>query len=276
MEQRSVRNISIQTNQPTIVCIKSGADKTAAMLELIVAADLIRSIEQEWKVSGKTKESFLVVIKPAFGIDKHATDCLVDAELLSLCAGQIKQAGFSNTIVTQARANKNTAEVEFDFGSFLGKYLVEKSWYDADFRISFAKNQTDSRNFYTGCISTVGSDRGWKRIHSNGKKARQPEFAVLFADRLKVHFGFVDAWISFDGNSGSRQKQTQTLMASSNILALDWVMGEKMNLNPGFNPVMQEAMHRWGVTKIVRQGNMTPWENWENPSILSVTLKNLF
>jgi hypothetical protein len=53
-------------------------------------------------------------------------------------------------------------------------------------------------------------------------------------------------------------------------------MGEKMNLNPAYNTVVQEAIYRWGTVKVVRLGNMTPWAAWKNPSAVAVLLNNLF
>jgi hypothetical protein len=104
--------------------------------------------------------------------------------------------------------------------------------------------------------------------HYHGKDREFYECCILAVDRFPVHFGFLDAWVSGDGFSGhvrdAKPNLTRTIFASDNIYALDWVMGEKMEINPAHNYVIQEAMFRWGTIQINRVGNMTPWYPWEN------------
>jgi hypothetical protein len=147
---------------------------------------------------------------------------------------------------------------------------VGRTWHAADYRISFAKNKTDWRCFYAGCLLNVyGCLPEWDRLrHYQGKGREFYECCILMADRFPVHFGFLDAWVSGDGFSGpvrdARPKPTRTIFASDNIYALDWVMGEKMEINPALNSVIQEAMFRWGPIHLTRTGNMTPWYPWDN------------
>jgi uncharacterized protein (DUF362 family) len=161
-------------------------------------------------------------------------------------------------------------KIPFDYGSVLKKHFVGKTWHDADFRISFAKNKTHWQCFYTGCLKNVyGCLPEWDKMkHYHGKSSEFYETCILIADRFPVHFGFLDAWVSGDGFSGhvrdANPNLTETIFASENILALDWVMGEKMNINPAHNYVIQEALHRWGTINITRYGNMTPWNPWNN------------
>jgi hypothetical protein len=91
---------------------------------------------------------------------------------------------------------------------------------------------------------------------------------VLVADRLPVGFGIVDAWVAGDGRGSHahtrRARETRTLLASEDLLALDWVVGEKMSLDPNQSFVMQEALLRWGRVHVVRRGNTTAWAPWDN------------
>ena len=177
--------------------------------------------------------------------------------------------------------------VEFDYGGILGRHPVATVWQNADYRISFAKNKTHWQCFYTACIKNVyGCLPQWDKMrHYHGKKkdGRDIEFyhaAVLMADRFPVHFGFLDAWRSGDGLTGhvrdANPNDTHAILASQNIFALDWVAGEKMNIDPTINYVIQEALHRWGTIKIERDGDMTPWENWHNVRRITVLLLNIF
>ena len=152
----------------------------------------------------------------------------------------------------------------------LGQHFVGRSWRDADYRISFAKNKTHWQCFYTGCLKNIyGCLPAWDKMkHYHGKGREYYQCCILILDRFPVHFGFLDAWVSGDGFSGhvrdAKPNPTHTIMASENIFALDWVVGEKIGVNPALNYVVQEALHRWGAIHITRVGNLTEWRPWTN------------
>src|SRR5262249_18648933 len=136
--------------------------------------------------------------------------------------------------------------------------------------VSFAKNKTHWQCFYTGCLKNVyGCLPEWDKMrvyHTNGRKFY--ESCIDIVDNFDVHFGFLDAWVSSDGFTGhvrdGSPNQTKAILASENVVALDWVMGEKMQIDPNLNFVLQEAMHRWGTIHITRIGNQTAWNPWTN------------
>jgi uncharacterized protein (DUF362 family) len=280
------------------VYLETGGDKLAAMHNLILRSGLLKTIAACWIESKKNREDFSIVIKPAVDHlpNGASIDLSTDPELVDCLIAEISREGFPNiTILSEKEpaAGHYFASIKstghktgimggdktlYDFGSFLGRHPVSTTWHDADFRISFAKNRTDKRIFYHGSISNINFDpvAPIKKAHSNGHHVIPAEVQVLLVDRLPVHFGLLDAWISADGGNGTHIQNTKTLMASENLLALDWVAGEKMNLNPAYNTVVQEAMYRWGTVKIVRLGNMTPWAGWKNPAAFTVLLNNLF
>jgi hypothetical protein len=281
-----------------IVSIETGEDRYDCFKKLVLTLKFRISLNKAWEVSGKPKENFSIILKPAIVYSRSGINSAlsVDPELISLLVQYIRAMEFTNITIQvdqkmeaaqflSALANQKARVVEtgeelvmHDFGSFLEYHEVDKAWHDADFRISFAKNRTSRINFYEGSISNIGfgSKLKAKKCHTNGRKIFSYEFSVLLADRIPVHFGFIDAWISADGKDGNRSIETNGLLGSANLLALDWVAGEKMNVNPAFNPVIQEAMHRWGTMTIIRMGNMTPWPGWKNPGAGMVALKNLF
>jgi uncharacterized protein (DUF362 family) len=165
--------------------------------------------------------------------------------------------------------------VPFDYGGILGEHVAGRAWVQADYRISFAKNKTHWQCFYTACLKNVyGCLPRWdkmKHYHGKGRGGRDIEFfhaTALINEKLPPHFAFLDAWVSGDGLTGhvrdARPNHTRTIFASENAYALDWVAGEKMQIDPAKNYVIQEAMHRWGTINITRVGNMTPWEPWLN------------
>jgi len=167
--------------------------------------------------------------------------------------------------------------VTFDYGadSLLGHHFAGRAWAEADYRISFAKNKTHWQCFYTACIKNLyGCLPMWDKMKyyhgqtPDGKNIEFSDAAIECADALWCHFGFMDAWISGDGLTGhvrdASPNRTEVIFASENIYALDWVAGEKMQLNPMDNFVIQKARAKWGDIRITRVGDMAPWHPWNN------------
>ncbi|MBX7213584.1 MAG: DUF362 domain-containing protein [Thermoflexales bacterium] len=166
-------------------------------------------------------------------------------------------------------------KVPFDYGFELGKHFVGRAWRDCDYRISFAKNKTHWQCYYTACIKNLyGALPMWDKMkwyHGHTPDGHNIEFsdaAVLSAHHFPANFGFMDAWWSADGLTGHVRdgvpNETRTIFASSNILALDWVAGEKMGLDPMRNAVIARGVRQWGRVAITRVGDMTPWQPWLN------------
>jgi uncharacterized protein (DUF362 family) len=166
-------------------------------------------------------------------------------------------------------------QVAFDYGSVLGEATVGRTWLEADYRISFAKAKTRSRCFYSGCLANLFGclPEPDKLTHYAGRGHELYECCVLIADRLPVHFGLVDAWEGAD--AGGDLRSTGEILASDNIFALDWAVGEKMELDPQLNPVLQEALLRWGRIEIARRGNVTAWSPWSNVRPVTVVALDL-
>ena len=87
------------------------------------------------------------------------------------------------------------------------------------------------------------------RHYHTQRRGRNIEFSdatILICDRLPIHFGFLDAWVSGDGLTGhvrdADPNATRTIFASDNIFALDWVAGEKMQIDPLDNAVVRRAI----------------------------------
>ncbi len=283
------------------VYLETGSDKLDAMQRAIDVSGFHDNLEAVFKASGKSREEFLIALKPNImtaGIRENPSPVYTDPELVEHLFGQLRERGFRNLAVVEARNvydysyqgrnvkavaemvgySSNGYRIEdlseqkepFDYGGVLGQHVVGRTWRNADYRISFAKNKTHWQCFYTGCLKNIyGCLPEWDKMkHYHGKNREFYECCILILDAFPVHFGFLDAWLSGDGFSGhvrdADPNETRTIFASENIFALDWVMGEKMDLDPALNYVIQEAMHRWGKIHITRKGNMTPWYPWRN------------
>ncbi len=284
-----------------------GDSKLAALDEALERAGFVEQLEERFRASGKERDEFAIAIKPNIMTASVAEDdspVYTDPALVERLIERIRERGFRDIAVVESRnvydysyrgrsveavaemvgytsngyriVNLCDEQVPFDYGGALGKHVAGLTWRDADFRISFAKNKTHWQCLYTACIKNVyGCLPEWDKMHHyHGSGVEFYQAAVSIADRLPVHFGLLDAWVSGDGFAGHVRdacpNETRTIIASPNIFALDWVAGEKMRLDPAQNFVMQEALNRWGAIEIDRRGDMTPWYPWSNVGRLPV------
>lgn len=283
------------------VYLETGDDKFSALQHAIDASGFSANLEAVFGASGKAREDFLIAIKPNImtaAVREESSPVYTDPELVEYLIGRLRDRGFRNIAVVEARnvydysyegrSVKAVAEMvgytgngyriedlseqkeAFDYGGVLGPHVVGRTWRDADYRISFAKNKTHWQCFYTGCLKNIyGCLPEWDKMkHYHGKNREFSQCCILILDAFPVHFGFLDAWVSGDGFSGhvrdAKPNHTRTIFASENIFALDWVMGEKMGVDPNSNYVIQEAARLWGTVHIARRGDLTPWQPWTN------------
>ena len=251
----------------------------------------------------KTRAEFSVVIKPNF-MFMHAKEdrsTYTDPKLVEELIDRIFAKGFTNISVVEAQStygnyydnrdvvtvaeyvgysqSKNyrivdlTNEmVEHDYGGRLGKHFVGRTWRDADFRVSFAKNKTHMFSNYTltlkNVYGTFPPQNKLKEYHTE----RDYDWPTIQALKdFPVDFGLIDAFISADGQFGviadPKPNLTQTIIAGENLLAVDWVGAKKMGLDPDdpsvgrFLPLVVQA---FGKPEIHWVGNKSTYEDWHN------------
>lgn len=283
------------------VHLLTGTDKLQALDAAVADSGFIARLEAVHSESGKSKGEFLVAIKPNImtaSIQEEASPVYTDPQLVERLIAVIRDRGFTNVAVVESRNvydysyqkrcvpavaamagySSDGYRIEdlseqmepFDYGGVLGEHVVGRTWRDADFRISFAKNKTHWQCYYTACMKNIYGclPQPDKMRHYHGKGREFYQCCILILDAFPVHFGFMDAWVSGDGFSGhvrdSRPNRTRTIFASENVYALDWVAGEKMRVKPQRNAVVREAMKAWGPVNITRHGDLTPWPDWTN------------
>ncbi len=289
-------------SQDSTVWIETGRDDPFSVFQrALTNSGFIDNIEAAFLASRKPREAFAIAIKPNIMTASKRLEpnpVYTSPELVEYLIDRLHERGFRDISVVESHnvydysyvgrrvqdvaamvgyiarnyriVNLSEEKEPYDYGSVLGQHYVGRTWRDADYRISFAKNKSHWQCLYTGCLKNVYGclPEGDKMFHYHGKGREFYECCVLIADRFPVHFGFVDAWYSGDGFSGhvrdAKPNLTRTIMASPNIFALDWVMGEKMEIDPGLNYVLQEGMYRWGTIRITRRGNLTTWHPWLN------------
>jgi uncharacterized protein (DUF362 family) len=283
------------------VFLVSGADKLDAFRRAAAQSGFIANLLAQWQASGKAREDFRIAIKPNImtaSLRKANSPVYTDPELVEDLIRLMRAEGFTQFSVVEAQNVYNYSytgrrvpevaamcgysgmgyevidltedTVPYDYGGALGQHRVGRTWAEADYRISFAKNKTHWQCYYTACLKNIyGCLPEWdKMLHYHGRDIEFYQATILILDRFPVHFGFLDAWISGDGLTGhvrdANPNHTRAIFASENIYALDWVAGEKMQIDPPTNPVIREAMAMWGTIHITRVGDMTTWHPWDN------------
>jgi hypothetical protein len=224
----------IKTTPPTTVVVRGGDDKFALLDQVVLESGFWDVLERHFAASSKRKPDFRVVIKPKFMFmhAKRDISSYTDPTLVEALVDRIVARGFTNVTLVEAQstygnyyknrevhkvaeyigysANKNyrivdlTQEmVPFDYGGRLGRHFVGPTWRDADFRVSFAKNKTHMFCNYTltlkNIYGTLPLQNKLKEYH--GK--REYDWPTIESMKhFPVHFGFIDAIWSADGQFG--------------------------------------------------------------------------
>jgi uncharacterized protein (DUF362 family) len=267
------------------VHIEADHDAGQALARVLQRAGLFESIEQAREKSGRPADVFKVAVKPNL-MGRPGTDPGLVAGLFAA----LREHGYTQLALVESRIGRDSRRsvvevakeagysgegyrivdlsdepVAYDYGSVIGRATAGRTWLEADYRISFAKAKRQPRCFFSGCLANLLGclPEPDKLSHYAGPRHSFYECCVLVADRLPVHFALMDA------------SEAEELLASTSPFAVDWVAGEKMGLDPGLNPVLHEALLRWGRVHLVRRGNVTPWDGWKNVRPFTVVVLDL-
>ena len=276
------------------VFIETGTDAATALDRLLERSGLIARVVAAAETADVARAGFPIAIKPnLMAASAAGTADRTDPALVERLVAALAEEGFGTVAVVESAVkglppvvevarevgytgdgyrivDLSAERVPFDYGSVLGTRDAGRSWRDAAFRISFGKAKTQWQCLFTGALANLYGclPEPDKLAGYHGTGHEFQECCVLLADRLPVHFGLVDAWVGGDGRGSHARsrgaRQTATLLASEDLLALDWVLGEKMGVDPGLSFVLQEALLRWGRVQVVRRGNTTAWRPWDN------------
>jgi uncharacterized protein (DUF362 family) len=163
-----------------------------------------------------------------------------------------------------------TEEMEpYDYGHRLRHHVAGRTWRDAQFRVSFAKNKTHTWAFYTLCIkNTYGALPMENKLVEYHEK-REIEWPTIDALRaFPCHFGLIDAWLSADGQFGifadKTPPHTRTILGGRNIVAVDWVGASKMGLDPMCSEFMRQAVAAFGKPDVEWIGDPSVYPHWRN------------
>jgi uncharacterized protein (DUF362 family) len=278
------------------------SDRFTLLEQILDEACFWEIMEKAFVESCKSKDDFLIAIKPNlmmyYSKDTKDDMCIItEPVLVEHLINKIAEKGFVNIALVESqnvfgnwfknREVENVAKeagyiptnyhivdltlnvVSHVYKGSLGTYFVGKTWKDADFRISFAKNKTHISCYYTLTIKNI-----------YGTLPEQNKFREYHADReidtvtietiqeFPVNFGIVDGIWSADGIFGVKSdyspNHTKTLIAGENIISVDIVGGQKMGINPMNNRFVKLAIETFGMPEINIIGDKSHYKNWKN------------
>lgn len=278
-------------------------DKIHAFKEVLAVTKFFDDVEREWKSSGKERSEYLIVIKPNFMVSHTSNDpsAQTDPELVHHLIAQLRARDFTAIKVVESRnvlgkwySNRDVRTVAkvtgytgmdyeivdlsdeaepYDFGGAFGKDFVGRTWKDADYRISFAKNKTHPANRYTLALKNLfGVTTAEDKYLEYHKKKEWDDTVIEMYRAFPVHFGFIDAFISADQAFGFRGDKsplhTKTILGGKNIIALDWLGACKMGLDPMESRLMRKAVKEWGRPSFAVYGDVSHYRDWNNTPFL--------
>lgn len=235
-----------------------------------------------------------VVIKPVLAptaVPSPASRPYASPALVEALAAWLRALGFADVTIAVSgpygesaarrvgyagRVHDLTHDTDtFYYGGLLGRHLISRTWRDADLRVLVGRALPDRQLMYVGAIAAAlgcvpDSDALARRYVSGTAIAACANDLV---EAQPVTFGVVDGW-NRDGPAGKTSAApTQAVLASADLLALDWVLGEVAGLDgPQLGFVVAEALRRRGIIDIDREGDLTEWEDWRSPSSARVAI----
>ncbi|MEJ2430767.1 MAG: DUF362 domain-containing protein [Deltaproteobacteria bacterium] len=285
----------------TVASIKNEGNKFDALDEVLNQTGFAALVEERLTASGKNKADFSIVIKPnfMFAYNKRDRTTFTDPELVAHLVKRLRAAGFEKIAVVEAQStygeyfDKRSVEemaeyLGFDgeagyevidmtkdaldrqqFGPHLGNHPVSRSWRDADFRISFAKNKTHAYAYYTLTLKNIYGAlplaNKFKEYHCNRDIYHT---TIEYLTAFPVHYGLIDAYISADGPFGifadTRPNQTYTIIGGGDLVAVDWVGASKMGIDPLISKYMRLAVETFGKPEINLIGDSSLYRPWLN------------
>jgi uncharacterized protein (DUF362 family) len=289
-----------------VVVIESG--KGRSKFDLLDAAleevQFLNLIEEEHRRIGRSKEEFVILIKPNLAMFFKDVATITDPLLVEYLVDQLHDRGYSNVLLGEAQnvfgrwlENReikeiaeaagyrfltpkgrkynfiDLAEVEDEIRTTaeysISEIPISKSWVDADFRINFAKNKTHEQYSYTLCLKNLlGALPLWDKHLNYHSRLKVFDVCLELNQRYPVHFNIIDAYVSNHGNAGAQVAnpiKTQTIIAGVDTILVDWVGAIKMGLDPYLSPLNKKALDLIGLPDQYQViGNLDAYKGWRN------------
>ena len=299
------------TGRKTKVASIRDEDKFAALNRVLEETGFDAILEAKRNGSGKGRPEFSIAIKPnfMFAYDKRDRSTYTDPELVHHLVKRLRGLGFVNVKVVEAqstygeyfdkrsvremaeylgydrKAGYEVVDMTLDadeaqlLGAHLGNHPVSRSWREADFRISFAKNKTHAYAYYTLTLKNIYGAlplaNKFKEYHC-GRGIYETTIEYLTA--FPVDYGLVDAYLSADGPFGifadPAPNETNTIIGGADLVAVDWIAASKMGIDPMISPYMKLAVEAFGKPEIHLVGDPNPYRPWLNVPVALALFTN--
>lgn len=296
------------SGKEVVVASLYGENKFRLLDGVLKQTGFFKILEAHFKKLKKSKEGFLIAIKPNFmflySINDKST--FTDVELVEHLINRIREKGFSNIAIVEAQStygnyftNREVRTVAryagysekgyriadlteemapYDYRGRLGRHFAGKTWKDADFRISFAKNKTHTFCYYTLTLKNIYGTLPMQNKLKEYHTWREYDWPTIESMKhFPVHYGLIDAFLSADGQFGvikdNKPNPTKTLIGGANLIAVDWVGASKMGIDPMLGRYLPLAIEAFGMPKIKWVGDKSCYDPWENVNrFLPITL----
>jgi len=291
---------------PAAVVHRPGEDP-GAILDAALEAGGFWDLLRRRRASSRVRKALLAIaIKPDLDIFHGAPHPGTDPALVERLVARLRGEGYRNVVVCDGRnrpdgwlLNRDAlcvpdlagyrfeapegdpydmAWVEDDpvpiplaSSDASGELEVAGGWARAHFRISFARARTDEEWGYALSLANLLG-----LIPPGAVAASWPprDQALHLLRRTPPHFALIDAVVGSHGPSGSREPRSlrlDTLVASPDPLAADWVAALKMGADPHVSPLNALALQEVGLPpEWSLLGDTSPWSGWVNPAPLRV------
>ena len=165
--------------------------------------------------------------------------------------------------------SEDLVEAPFPPSSALHGSALAEPWVEADIRVSFAKNKTHAEHGFALSVHNVlGALPLRERAYHYRSRLKPWDTCVDLLRATPVHVAIVDATVSNHGSMGDRAARplrTDTVIAGTDPILVDFVAAAKMNTDPYASPVNAKALHDIGLPpRYTMRGDLTPYEGWEN------------
>ncbi len=303
-----VRLESIHSDRTATVASIRDGNPLRALDRALDGSQFNRVLEERLQESGRSKTEFRIAVKPnfMFAYDRNDRSTYTDPALVLHLVERMRGLGFEHICIVESQNSYGeyfdrrsvlemaeylgydgspgcevvdlTLDVDESrqLGPALGLHPVPRSWRDAHFRISFAKNKTHAYSHYSLTIKNIYGAlplaNKFKEYHcARGIYRTTIEYLAAFP----VHFGIIDAHLSADGAFGvfanPRPNRTATIIAGDDLVAVDWVGAARMGLDPMKSRHMRLAVQQFGKPRIRLIGDAGPYPGWRKvPGILTL------
>jgi len=143
-----------------------------------------------------------------------------------------------------------TVMVENPQGVLVKRFELAKAAVDADVVVSLPKLKTHQLMYFTGAMKNLfGCVSGLQKAAYHFRYPERKDFGTMITDlclALKPAFSLMDAVVAMEGKGPGNgdPRKLGLIMASSDILALDWAASSIIGYNPAHIPNQADALTR--------------------------------